>query len=144
MAQTDQFDMGPTFRPRAGIDGWQVGTPGILGLTAAQAGIEQVAEAGIDRIRAKAIALTDYAVELLDAWLEPLGCSLGSPRDGARRGAHLAIRHPDAKRLTAALAARDVVTDFRAPDSIRIGLSPLTTSFADVHFGLSALRARLE
>jgi kynureninase len=144
MAQTDQFDMGPTFRPRPGIDGWQVGTPGILGLTAVQAGIELAADAGIDRLRAKAVALSEFAIELLDAWLEPLGCSLGSPRDPARRGAHLAIRHPDAKRLVPALAARGVVTDFRAPDSIRIGLSPLTTSFADAHAGLWALRALLE
>ena len=144
MAQTDQFEMGPAFRPRPGIDGWQVGTPGILGLTAAQAGIELVAEAGIDRIRAKGIALADYAVELLHAWLSPLGCSLGSPRDPARRGAHIAVRHPDAKRLSTALAARGVLTDFRAPDSIRLGLSPLTTSFADVQAGIEALRDLLK
>jgi kynureninase len=143
MAQTDQFEMGPTFRPRPGIDGWQVGTPGVLGLTAARAGIELVAEAGIERIRAKGVALTGFAVELLDAWLGPVGCSLGSPRNAARRGAHVAIRHPDAKRLTGALLERDVITDFRAPDSIRIGLSPLTTSFSDVHRGLMTLRGLL-
>ncbi|HXG25616.1 MAG TPA: kynureninase [Candidatus Binatia bacterium] len=140
MAQTDQFEMGPTFRPRPGIDGWQVGTPGIIGLTAAQAGIELVAEAGIDAIRAKSVALTEYAVQLLDAWLAPLGCSLGSPRDAARRGSHVAIRHPRAKELTETLKARHVITDYRAPDSIRIGLSPLTTSFADVAEGLATLR----
>lgn len=140
MAQTDQFEMGPVFRPRDGIDGWQVGTPGILGLTAAEEGIELVAEAGIDAIREKGIALTEFAVELLDTWLSPLGCTLGSPRDPSRRGGHIAIRHPEARRLTTVLAERKVITDFRAPDSIRIGLSPLTTSFEDVHFGLSALR----
>ncbi len=140
MAQTDQFEMGPAFRRREGIDGWQVGTPGILGLTAAEAGIALVAEAGIEAIRAKGIALTEFAVELLDAWLAPLGCSLGSPRDAARRGGHIAIRHADARRLTSALEARQVITDFRAPDSVRVGLSPLTTSFEDVHAGLAALR----
>jgi kynureninase len=143
MAQTDQFEMGPAFRRRPGIDGWQVGTPGIIGLTAAEAGIELVAEAGIGAIRSKGIALTEYAVELLDAWLAPLGCSLGSPRDPARRGGHIAIRHPAARRLMTALAERDVITDFRAPDSIRIGLSPLTTSFADVQRGLAELRRLL-
>ena len=143
MAQTDQFEMGPAFRPRSGIEGWQVGTPGIIGLTAAEAGIELVAEAGIDRIRAKSVALTSYAVELLDAWLAPLGCSLGSPRDSARRGAAIAIRHPEARRLTEDLLARNVVTDFRAPDSVRIGMSPLTTSFDDVARGLAAMRALL-
>jgi len=139
-AQREQFDMGPTFEREPGIRGWLVGTPGVIALTCAQAGIEVVAEAGIGAIRAKGIALTEYAIALHDAWLAPLGCSIGSPRDSSRRGAHISIRHPDAKQLTRELIDRDVIPDFRAPDSVRIGLSPLTTSFADVHRGLAALR----
>lgn len=139
-AQRGQFDMGPTFDREPGIRGWLVGTPGVIALTSAQAGIEVVAEAGIDAIRAKGVALTEYAIALHDAWLAPLGCSIGSPRDSSRRGAHVAIRHPEAKSLTAALIDRGVIPDYRAPDSIRIGLSPLTTSFDDVYRGLSALR----
>ena len=139
-AQSAQFEMGPSFERRPGIGGWLVGTPGIIALTAAQAGIEVVAEAGIDTIRAKGIALTEYAIALLDERLAPLGCSLGSPRDSVRRGAHISIRHPDARRLTHDLIERNVIPDFRAPDSIRLGLSPLTTSFEDVHRGLLALR----
>jgi kynureninase len=139
-AQAEQFEMGPRFERRAGIRGWLVGTPGVIGLVAAQAGIEVVAEAGIDAIRAKAIALTEYAIALANARLVPLDCSLGVPRDAARRASQVSIRHPDAKRLTRELIARDVIPDFRAPDSIRFGLSALTTSFEDVHRGLSALR----
>jgi kynureninase len=142
-AQAEQFEMGPRFERRKGIGGWLLGTPGILGLAAAEAGIALAVEAGIERIRAKGIALTSYAVELLDAWLAPLGCSLGSPRDPVRRGNHVAIRHPDARRLTRALIDRGVIPDFRAPDSIRIGLSPLTTSFEEVHRGLSVLKELL-
>jgi kynureninase len=139
-AQREPFEMGPRFERQSGIAGWLVGTPGIVGLVAAEAGIEVVAEAGMEAIRAKGIALGEYAISLLEAWLAPLGCSLGSPRDPTRRGAHISIRHPDAQRLTAAMVARDVIPDFRAPDSIRIGLSALTTSFEDVHRGLSELR----
>lgn len=139
-AQRDQFEMGPRFEPRGGIAGWLVGTPGIIGLVAAEAGIALTAEAGIDRIRAKSIALTTYAIELFDARLAALGCTLGSPRDASRRGSHVSIRHPDARRLTEALIERNVIPDFRAPDSIRIGLSPLTTSFEDVYRGLGVLR----
>jgi len=138
-AQAQQFEMGPAFERRPGIGGWLVGTPGIIGLAAAEAGIELSAEAGIAQIRAKGMALTEYAIELVDAWLAPLGCSVGSPRDPSRRGAHVAIRHPDARRLTAELIARKVLPDFRAPDSIRIGLSPLSTSFEEVHRGLAVL-----
>ncbi|HEX8025302.1 MAG TPA: kynureninase [Candidatus Limnocylindrales bacterium] len=142
-AQRDQFEMGPAFDRRPGIGGWLVGTPGIVALAVAEAGIALAAEAGIDRIRAKGIVLTEYAIELHDAWLARLDCSLGSPRDPRRRGAHVAIRHSDARRLTQALIDRKVLPDFRAPDSIRIGLSPLTTSFEEVHRGLSALRELL-
>ena len=142
-AQADQFAMGPGFQPRPGIAGWLTGTPGIIGLAAAEAGIALAAEAGVERLRAKGIALTEYAIELHDAWLAPLGCRLGSPRDAARRGAHVAIRHPAAERLTAELIERGVIPDFRAPDSIRIGCSPLTTSFEDVWRGLGALRELL-
>jgi kynureninase len=138
-AQREQFDMGPTFDREAGVRGWLVGTPGVIALTSAQGGIEVVAEAGIDAIRAKSVALTEYAIALHDAWLAPLGCAIGSPRDSARRGAHVSIRHPEAKRLTRALIDRGVIPDFRAPDSVRIGLSPLTTSFGDVHRGIREL-----
>jgi kynureninase len=130
--QADQFEMGQGFRAQPGIAGWLTGTPGILGLAAAEEGIRLVAEAGIDRVRAKGIALTEYAIALHDARLAPLGFTLGSPRDPARRGAHVSIRRADARDLTRRMIAAGVIPDFRAPDSIRLGLSPLTTSFTDV------------
>ena len=139
-AQRDQFEMGPTFERQAGIAGWLVGTPPILALTAVQAGVELVAEAGIAAVREKSVALTDYAIALAEEWLTPLGCTVGSPRNSARRGGHVAIRHTDARRLTRAMIDRGVIPDFRAPDTIRIGLSPLSTSFDDVHRGLGVLR----
>jgi kynureninase len=138
--QADQFEMGQGFRPAAGIAGWLTGTPGILGLAAAEEGIRVSAEAGIDAIRAKGIALTEYAIALHDAWLGPLGFTLGSPREAARRGAHVAVRRHDARGLTRALIAAGVLPDFRAPDSIRLGLSPLTTRFVDVARGMEILR----
>ena len=137
--QAEQFEMGQGFSPAPGIGGWLTGTPGILGLAAAEEGIRLSAEAGIDAIRAKAIALTEYAIALHDAWLAPRGFTLGSPREAARRGGHVSVRRHDARELTQQLIAADVIPDFRAPDSIRLGLSPLTTSFADVARGLAIL-----
>ena len=138
--QADQFEMGEGFRPAAGITGWLTGTPGILGLAAAEEGIRVSAEAGIDAIRAKGIALTEYAIALHDAWLAPLGFALGSPREAARRGSHVSVRRADARELTRAMIAAGVLPDFRAPDSIRLGLSPLTTRFVDVARGMEILR----
>jgi kynureninase len=137
--QSDQFEMGQGFQPMAGIGGWLTGTPGILGLAAAEEGIRVSVDAGIDAIRAKGIALTEYAIALHDQWLAPLGFTLGSPREAARRGAHLSVRRSDARGLTRALIEAGVVPDFRAPDSIRLGLSPLTTSFTDVARGIATL-----
>jgi kynureninase len=131
--QAEQFEMGEGFRPQPGIRGWLTGTPGILGLTAAEEGIAVVAEAGIDRIRAKGIALTEYAIARFDRRLAPLGFTLGSPRDPGRRGAHVSIRRADARELTRRMIAAGIIPDFRAPDSIRLGLSPLTTTFEEVH-----------
>ena len=65
---------------------------------------------------------------------------MGSPRDTARRGGHVALVHENARALTKQLADHNVLADFRAPDVIRIGLSPLTTRFTDVYDGLQTLR----
>ena len=142
--QRDQFAMGQGYEPRPDIGAWLTGTPAIHGLAAAEVGIRLVAEAGMKRIRAKGIALTEYAIALVDERLASHGVTLGSPRDHTHRGAQVAVRHTDARRLTAGLIDAGVVPDFRAPDSIRFGLSPLTTSFGDVARGIAALERLLE
>jgi kynureninase len=132
-AQADQFAMGPHYRPAAGVGRFMAGTPPVLGLAAVRAGAAMLAEAGIDAVRRKAADLTAFAVDLHDARLAELGFTLGTPRDPARRGAHVSFRHPEAWRICRALIEhRDVVPDFRHPDSIRFGLPPLYTRFADV------------
>ena len=136
----EPFEMVQGYQPADGIAAMLSGTPPVLSLTAVTAGAELVIEAGVAAIRAKAIALTDFAIALADEWLDPLGITVGSPRDGARRGAHVALVHPEARRLCGLLIDDGVIVDFRPPDAIRLGLSPLTTSFADVWDGLRRLR----
>ena len=106
-------------------------------------GLELVIEAGIDAVRRKGVALTDYAIALADEWLARLGVSVGSPRDSARRGAHVALVHPDARGLSARLIEDGVIVDFRTPNVIRLGLSPLTTRFVDVYDGMDRIRRML-
>jgi kynureninase len=143
--QADQFAMGPVYRPAEGVARFLAGTPPVLGLVGVQAGAELVAEAGIETIAAKARLLTAYAVELGDELLAPLGVELGTPRDPARRGAHVSFRHPDAWRLCRALIERaGVVPDFRMPDSVRFGFPPLYTRFADVRDAVERLRGVLD
>ncbi|MFZ9627872.1 MAG: kynureninase [Ilumatobacteraceae bacterium] len=134
-AAADQFAMGPTFEPRPDIGRLLVGTPGVLALTAAEVGIALSAEAGMPAIHAKGTALTAFALDLCDE----LGLSSPTPRDPRRRGNHVAIAHRDAAQIVRTLAARDILFDFREPDLIRAGCSPLTTRFVDVFDGLQAV-----
>jgi len=133
--------MDPGHVPAAGIRAFLSGTPPIIALHALGAGVELVERAGIERIRAKGIALTELAIALADERLAAHGVAVASPRDARRRGAHVALAHPDAQELCGRLAERGVLADHRAPDVIRFGLSPLTTRFAEVWDGVEALRA---
>ncbi len=134
-ATEDQFAMGPTFTPRADIARMLLGTPSILALVAAEVGISLSAEAGMRAIHAKGTALTGLAIELCDQF----GLETPTPRDPARRGNHVAVAHQNAKAVVGDLSARGIIFDFREPNIIRAGCSPLTTRFVDVFDGLTAV-----
>lgn len=138
--QSDQFAMGPVYRPVDSIERFLVGTPSVLGAYAALQGAKLTAEAGVEAIAAKGRALGAFLIELADAWLEPLGFRLASPRVDARRGAHVTLYHPHAWQICQALKAASVIPDFRTPDRLRLGLAPLYTRFIDVYLGMSRLR----
>ena len=141
MGRRDPFAMEAGFERAAGMSGWLTGTPNVLGLAAVDEGVAILAEAGVVALRAKSEALTALVVELIDSWLEPLGFTLVTPRAPALRGGHVSVAHPEAWRLCRALIERwDVVPDFRAPDVIRLGLSPLTTRFVEAWDGVDRLR----
>jgi kynureninase len=143
--QREQFAMGAGYDPIPGIERFQVGTPSIPGVVLVDEGVALLAEAGTNRVRAKSVALTSLLVELVDAWLAPLGFALASPRDADQRGSHVSIAHPDGYRICRALIEEgNVVPDFRAPDRIRCGLSPLTTRFVDVWDAMDRLRSLVE
>lgn len=134
-AQAEQFEMGPTFTPQPDIRRLLLGTPSILALAAADEGIAVTVEAGIEAIAAKARAITGFGLELCDQ----LGLVSSTPRDPQLRGGHVAVQHPTARALVTALVSRKVLTDYREPDIVRIGCSPLTTRFTDVFDGIAHL-----
>jgi kynureninase len=142
--QRDQFDMERDYDPVEGIGRFMAGTPGILELAAVEEGVRLTAEAGIGPLREKSVALCELIVELHDDWLEPLGFSLGSPRDPAKRGSHVSLRHPEGWQICQALIRADVIPDFREPDFIRLGVAPLYTRYVDVWDALDRLRSLVE
>ena len=128
-AMAGEYEASPTIRRMLS------GTPNIGGILAVQEGVRLIAEAGVERIREKSKAITAYAIELLDA----AGLEIVTPRDPELRGSHVTVRHPDSRALTGRLIERGVVPDFREPDLIRLGLSPLTTSYAEVEAAMAIL-----
>jgi len=140
LGRADAFEMEQGYRPAAGVRSMMSGTPTIPGVLAVREGATVIAEAGIGAIRAKAVALTEMVIALHDEWLAPLGFALGSPRDAGRRGGHVTISRSDARELSATLIDAGVLVDFRTPDAIRIGLSPLPASFTEVWDAMAMIR----
>ena len=144
-AQDDQFSMGPFFEPNRQIRGFQIASPSIMGLRCVQTSFKMIEEAGIDTIAEKAAKGTDMMIELFDAWLAPLGFTLLTPRDANKRGGHITIGHPEAKRIAAALRKfANVVPDYRTPNSIRLAIAPLPTSYTEVYDGFKRIKESVE
>ena len=138
-AQQGQFEMGTPFHRRDGIGGFLVGTPPVLALRSVEAAVTVLAGAGLESLGAKTRRLGELAVTLLDTRLADVGATLASPRSPERRGSHVTIAHRRARELCAALARSGIITDYRAPERLRLGLAPATTRYTDVWDAFAAL-----
>ncbi len=144
MGAGDVFAMKSAYAPADGIRQFISGTPPVLGMLAMQGMLDLIETATIDGVREKSKTLTDFAVRAFDDVLAPLDVRLLSPRAAAKRGGHVTIRHPDFAEVTRTLWADGVIPDFRFPDGIRLGLSPLSTSHVEVLSGVLAVRDALD
>jgi kynureninase len=143
MGAHDPFGMSPEYRPADDVRRFLTGTPPILAMQPLKHMIELIAEAGMEAIREKSVLLTERAITLSDELLSPLGVQLTSPRDSAQRGSHITVDHPRFREVVGLLWERGVVPDFRPPQGLRIGLSPLSTSFAELEAGMESIRDAL-
>lgn len=99
-----------------------------------------IERAGVPAIREKSVLLTGFTIALADELLAPLGVEVASPRDPDRRGAHVTLEHPAMRSTVAELWRRGVIPDHRPPRGLRVGLSPLSTSFRGVATALAHVR----
>jgi len=143
MGAADVFAMGPGYTPAEGMRRFISGTPPVVGMLAMQDMLDAIESAGIDAVRAKSLALTDHAFALVEELLLEFDVGIVTPREHDRRGSHVTITHPHFRAVTETLWSQDVIPDFRNPDGIRLGLSPLSTSFAELRTGVEAIRAAL-
>ena len=124
------FAFDPSYRPGAGVERMRVGTPPVLQLAALEAALDIWDHADIDDVRARSLALSDHVIAGVEAACP--GLTLATPRDHALRGSQVSFRHPDGYAIMQALIARGVIGDFRSPDILRFGLTPLYTDLQDV------------
>lgn len=143
MGRRDPFLMEAGYQPAEGIRSLVSGTPPIVGMVPLRLSLEQLAEAGIEAVRTKSLALTDLAWQIVQSWPSESGVTIASPMEHSRRGGHITIRRHDFADVNARLWEQGVIPDFRSPDGLRLGLAPLSTTFAEVVAGLQAIRDQL-
>jgi kynureninase len=132
MGHAAPFDFTDAYRPAPGIRRQLCGTPGMLGLAALEVGVDLFAGLDMATVEAKGLALGDCLIDLVEAHPALGELVLASPREAALRGSHVSFRHPDGYAIIQALIARGVIGDFRAPDILRFGCTPLYLRFTDI------------
>jgi kynureninase len=141
---SDPFAFNLKYSPAKGMKKFLVGTPPMLSLSAIEPALDLILEAGMDRLREKSLKQTQFLIDCAQEYLLPLGFSIGTPVKPEMRGSHVSLRHKEAYRICKALIDPDdgsipVIPDFREPDNIRIGITPLYTSFTDVFEAIERL-----
>ena len=140
-AQDAQFEMGAVFERAQNIRGFQIASPSLVGIRCVQTAFSMIKEVGIDAIAHKAAVGTQMMIDLYDAWLAPLGMELNTSRNAKERGGHISLVHPDAAQICVALRQiSNVIPDYRTPNSIRLAISPLPTSYVEVWDGFARMR----
>ena len=144
MGHAAPFDFGLDYRPAPGVDRFLCGTPPILSLVALDAALDVFAGLDMAAVREKSVALGGLFLDLVAAQCAGLGVAVACPVDGRRRGSQVAFSHPEGYAVVQALIARGVVPDFRTPDVMRFGLTPLYQRYTDVWDAVAVLRRVLE
>jgi kynureninase len=136
----EPFAMSPDYRPADGIGRFLTGTPPLLSVAGLDAALDVWADVDLALVRAKSLGLTSFFLRLTDA----LGLETVTPRTNTERGSQISLRHESAYAVVQALIARGVIGDFREPDIMRFGFTPLYVSYADVWDAAEALRRVLD
>ncbi len=144
MGHARPFDFVDGYEPAAGITRFLCGTPSILALAALETGVDLHLRADAAHVAAKSRALAERFIDLVAARCGAHGITLVGPPRGAPRGSHVSFQHPEAFAIVQALIARDVIGDFRAPDVMRFGLTPLYLRYADIDRAVDALGKVME
>ena len=137
------FAFEDSYEPAPGIGRFLAGTPGILSMAALDGALAVFDGVDLEHVRAKSLAMADLFIQLVEDRCGAFGLQLITPRAAAARGSHVSFTHPEGYAVMQALIARGVVGDFRAPDAMRFGFTPLHTRYVDVWQAVEHLHAVL-
>jgi len=137
MGHADPFAFAPDYEPAAGIGRALVGTPAVMGLAALELGVDLALSADMQAVRTKSLQMTGLFIEVATA----AGFRVVTPLDPVRRGSQVCVAHPQAASIMRGLIARGVIGDFRPPDVLRFGITPLTLRFAEIGAAVEAMVA---
>lgn len=143
LGHSSPFDFSFEHQPAISIKRFFAGTPPILSMVPLGASLDLHLKAGPEAVSSKMQGMTELIICLADAWLEEFRVTICSPRDPEQRGAHISLRHPEARLLCQSLVEQGVIPDFRAPDLLRIGVTPLYTTWVEVWRAMEILRDTL-
>jgi kynureninase len=147
--QHEPFKFGLSYRPANGIKKFLTGTPPLLSQSALEPALDLTIEAGMPEIRKKSNAQSGYLIMLAREWLLPAGFRMGSPPEAQKRGSHVTFKHIEAYRICRALLDSEigdniVIPDFREPNNIRLGITPLNTTYRDIYTAMKQLKDIVE
>ena len=134
MGQRDLFNFELEYRPTTGLRHFLTGTYPVISLSLIELGVDLLIEAGLDNLRAKSQRQSEYLINLWEEFLKPRGFTLNTPREAELRGSHVSLGHAEGLRIDQALIYEmNVLPDFRPPDTIRLGIAPIYTSYRDIY-----------
>ena len=147
--EENPFEFGLNYRPAVGIRKFLTGTPPVLNLLAIESGLDLLIEAGIKNLHEKSKKQSEYFIFLIVDILSQYGFEIGSPLNAVRRGSHISLKHPEAYRICQSLihpknGTLKIIPDFREPDHIRFGFTPLYTTFEEIRQTTRRLKIIME
>jgi len=143
--EKNPFEFHLNYREPEGIRKFLAGTPPVISLSGLEPALDMIMNAGIAAIRQKSVAQSEYLLSLVKPWISGSGIRVGSPELSEKRGSHISLKHAEAYRICKALndpglGTCVVMPDFREPNNIRLGISPLYTSYEDIYNAMMQLR----
>ncbi|MEM6317881.1 MAG: kynureninase [Bacteroidota bacterium] len=132
MGHQDPFAFTDDYQPAANIARFRCGTPGILGMAALENGVDLFAQTDLKDLRSKALQLSRLFIQLMEQECADFGFTLASPNEDARRAGHVAYRHEQGHGIYQAIKKKGIISDFRTPDILRFGITPMYLRFQDI------------